>query len=175
MVVGKSLADTAKDDRYQLRVTSKSAKAVNFDPFSTRYDAPESRAVVPTSIAGFGGRITIAAVRHNRTDKGGYWGSPVLLTGVSAATVGAMTSVPGAGGADYSVRVVAQSRDRVLVGWSNEDYGDAQGIWSVWRDYPASGAATFSGARRHTRSASDELADMAIDAGGHPHLLFERG
>lgn len=175
LVVGNSVADTDADDRYQLRVTSKSANAPTFDPFSTRYDARESRAVVPTSVASYGGRITIAAVRHNRSGSGDDWGSPVLLTGTSAATVGGMTAVPGAGGADYSILVVAQSRDRVLVGWSNENFGDAQGIWTAWRTFPAGGAPSFSVPQRLTRSASDQLADMAVDAGGHPHLLFERG
>jgi hypothetical protein len=168
----------ANNRRHRVRVTSKAPRAVNFDAFSTRYDAPGTRALQPTSIASFGGRITIAARRWtfhaDRSKPSSFWGSHVLLTGTSPSTVGGMTPIPGTIPGEGSLGVYAQSRTRVLVGWSHTKFNaNAQGAWSAWRTY-GSGGPTWTPSVRESNSAYDELQGLGVDAAGRSYFLIVR-
>lgn len=119
---------------YQIRVTAKAARASAFDTMSTRYTAPESRAVVPTSVASFGGRITIAAQRRELPFyPTPAWGPAVLLTGSSPSNVGGMTDIPGSRATDSPPMLYARSKTEVLVGWNHVGFStNEQGIWTAW-------------------------------------------
>ncbi len=161
-----------KMTRYRLRIASKSSRAAAFEPSATTSDADSSRAIVPRSVASHGGRITVAASRINyKTDGRTEWGTPVLLSGMTPASVGGMTSITGA--SPYSeVRVVATPSGEVLVGYANPWFDPRQGIWTLTRNYSAK--PTWGKATRHTPSGYDHLKGLALDAAGRLHLLFER-
>lgn len=169
LVTGDSYA---KDTRYQLRISSKTPQAVNFAAFAIRHDAPVARAVVPVGIASAGGRITVAA-RRSAPWSSFAWGSPVLLTGTSPNSVGAMAAIPGAQDAE-DVRVFAQSSTRVFVGWARRGFGKQQGVWSSWRTYGPGGAGAMSAPVRHTATAYDTLTGLAVDVRGRSYVLLQR-
>lgn len=166
----------AKRTRYQLRITSKSATATAFDPFVVRSNTATTRAIVPTSIASYGGQITVAASRSSTgTPYEGEWGTPVLLSGKTPATVGAMTAIPGALADEVAdMLVVAVSKNRVVVAVGNEKFGPAQGIWTTTREY-AGNVGTWSKSIRRTPSAYDRLSAMSVDPAGQAYILFWRG
>ncbi len=163
---------------YRVRVAKKSARVANFGPLSTRYSVDDKdRAIVPTSVASFGGRITIAA---QRIDVGDYgydntpWGPAVLLTGSNAANVGGLAEIPGARTSDAAPMLYARSKTEVLVGWNHVGFStNEQGIWTAWRTYGPDGATTSRPTRR-TRSAYDRLNGIGIDRRGNVYLLYRR-
>lgn len=170
LVTGDSYA---KDTRYQLRISAKTPQAVNFAAFAIRHDAPVARAVVPVGIASAGGRITVVARRSAPWSPDHPWGSPVLLTGTSPASVGALAAIPGAQGAE-DLRVVAHSSTRVLVGWGRRGFGGQQGVWSSWRTYGPGAAVAMAAPVRHTSTAYDVLTGLAVDARGRSYVLLQR-
>jgi hypothetical protein len=164
--------------RYRLHVATTPTRSATFGRLLVRYEAPATRAIVPTSVASYGGRITIAARRVNLVSQN-PWGSPVLLTGSSAATVGSVTSIPASRSTDSGDShlgdagpiVFAASRSRVLVAWTHGGFRtNDQGIWTSWRTYGA-GVASTSRPLRRTRSAYDALRGLAIAANGEA-LIF---
>jgi hypothetical protein len=167
--------------RYRMKVAEKPARAVTFGTWSTLYDQPSHQAVVPVAVASYGGRITLAVLRLDLTGKEyglhniPRWGTPALLTGTSAATIRSLSPIPGAHIGDTAPSLYAQSRTRVLVGWTHGFDPAAQGVWTTWRLY-GDGSRTFSTLRatRRTRSAYDRLKGLAVDAAGNSYLYVAR-
>jgi hypothetical protein len=161
----------AKNTRYKLRIASKRATAAAFGAFSTIRDTGAARAVIPTGVASYGGRITLTAARRNfRT--GNPWGAPVFLSGDSPQSIGAMTPIPHVD-AYADVMVSAHSATRVVIAWVNNGFSRDQGIWTASRVYSPSGALV-SNPVRQTRSVYDRLEGFAVDAAGRTHVMFKR-
>jgi hypothetical protein len=148
---------------------------------SIRYEALASRAIVPTSVVSNGDRITLAARRLNLPSRR-PWGSPVLLTGRSAATIGSVTPIPGTPSGDSADGALgelgpllfAESSARVVVAWTHVGFNaNEQGIWTSIRSY-AGGVASTSRPVRRTRSAYDALAGLGVASAGSIHILSVR-
>ena len=167
-----------RGDRHRVHVTSKAPAAAGFDAFSTRSDTPFARALVPVSVASYGDRISLVAARiyfsNFARSSVKPWGSPIVLTGTSPATVGGLSVIPGAP-VNAQPRVAAASRDRVVVAWSNVGFVQSeQGTWSLTRTYPAVGAAQWTPRVRLAQSAYDVLHGLAVDRAGRSYVLLHR-
>ena len=165
---------------YRLGVTSKPARAIGFAPLPTRFDVPADHALVPSSIASYGGRITIAVRRLviDRITDYTYvpakaWGPAALLTGSRPGNVGGLSDLPG-GARVTGPLLFATSKTEVLVGWNHIGFSiNEQGIWTARRSYQPAGAIT-SRRVRQTRSAYDVLDALSVDRSGHVYILYRR-
>ena len=155
------------------RVASKRPRATGFGPgrswtFGTA--APDE--VVPTSISAYAGRIVVPVIGPAR--RRGRRSSSSVPPGSGPGTV---VRIRGSVPADRLPVVAAQSRHRVLVGWTRAVTTldeQQQGAWTSWlRRAPGGRWVTGSPVRR-TASGFDWLEALVAGRDGQVHLLVRR-
>jgi hypothetical protein len=171
VVVEGSLA--AAGGRFTMRVLSKPARSGNFAALRGRFSVDASQAVNPVSVASFGDRITIAALRLPDLF-GPAAGPPVVFTANATGILGGARAIPGMRARDRLVQVAAQSAGRVLVTWTHQGLStNEQGLWTATRTYGRASAASFSRPIRRTRSP-DQLRGVSLDSRGNVYVFVNR-
>ena len=176
------LAGETTYPKWRVQVATKTARSARFGRLHTRASGAGQTKLMPTSVTAYNGRITVGAQLLNRFDKYRY-GAPRVMTGGSAATLGAPVAVPGTTLQDGSFLVSAASKNRVLFAWTHRGADTripdksvtdpASGVWAT-RAARVNGRWVFEKATQRTTNAFDEVMDLASDTKGATYVNFRR-
>jgi hypothetical protein len=153
-------------------VASKRPRAPGFGSSrSWAFGAAVRGEVVPTSVSVYAGRVVVAGDRPGATRR-----PPVLVVGATRGGPGTVVRIRGSVSVDRLPVVAAQSRRRVLVGWTRAVTTldeQQQGAWTTWlRRTPGGRWVTASPVRR-SASGFDWL-EAVVAGGDEPVQLLVR-
>jgi hypothetical protein len=160
------------DGAQQLLVATKSPRAARFAPAVDHPAGPVGSFSGQTSLAAHGGRITVAV--HRQPDR-----SVIVMTGTTAANIGAPLPVAGSGGELEDIAVGAGARSSLLLAWGDRGPVDGLTHEAVWTARAtldrASGAWVVQAPVRRTRAADLSVpAAAGTDGRGHGYVAALR-
>ena len=161
-----------REATHSIRVAGKRPRDRAFGP-ARRWPKPSGMAsFVPTSVASYDDRITIAGLASRTSCCAGA--RPYLLTGTRRGSRTSGLQLAGVISGAPGPLVAAASRRTMVVGWSQALAGwnpRRQGIWSSQLRQDRRGHWSLTRAQQRTRSAYDRLQGVSTGPAGSAYFL----